>query len=273
MARGWRRAGLILASAVCAASLSCGSQATAPSTTTPPATPPGGPPPPPAPLKRVLVVTHTTGFRHSSISVAEPTIQSLGSTNAIFETRFCRTQADVDSMLTAQGLSDVDAVFFANTTGNLGIADMRAFLDWIAAGHAFLGAHSASDTYHESAEFLSMLGGEFVTHGNIVAADIRVDDAADPIVAHLAPRFVITDELYRFARNSRADVHALLSMDRVPGDGVGDTGAPADLLMSWRRDFGTGRVFYTAFGHREEVWQDARFRQHLLGALRWALRL
>jgi type 1 glutamine amidotransferase len=30
-------------------------------------------------------------------------------------------------------------------------------------------------------------------------------------------------------------------------------------------------VFYTALGHREEVWQDARFQQHLLGALRWAL--
>jgi Uncharacterized protein conserved in bacteria len=30
-------------------------------------------------------------------------------------------------------------------------------------------------------------------------------------------------------------------------------------------------VFYTALGHREEVWQDPRFQQHLLGALRWAL--
>ena len=254
----------------------CGGTTTTPSSTAPPEAPPTQSPPPPAPaptVKRLLVVTHTAGFRHSSISVAESTIQALGTSNGIFETRFCRTQADVAGMLTPQGLADVDAVFFANTTGNLGIPDMRAFLDWIAAGHAFLGAHSASDTYHESAEFLSMLGGEFVTHGAIVAAEIRVDDAADPIVAHLAPRFTITDELYRFARNSRADVHALLSMDRVPGDGVGDAGAPADLLMAWRRDFGSGRVFYTAFGHREEVWQDARFRQHLLGALRWALRL
>ena len=29
---------------------------------------------------------------------------------------------------------DVDAVFFANTTGDLGIPDMQAFLDWLAAG-------------------------------------------------------------------------------------------------------------------------------------------
>jgi len=41
--------------------------------------------------------------------------------------------------------------------------------------------------------------------------------------------------------------------------------------MAWRRDYGGGRVFYTALGHRQEVWQDARFQQHLAGALTWAL--
>ena len=116
-----------------------------------------------------------------------------------------------------------------------------------------------------------MLGGEFVEHGAIVEGDIKVDDPSDPSVAHLAPRFRISDELYRFTKNSRSAVHALLSMDRVPPDGVGPAGAPADLSMAWRRTHGSGRAFYTALGQREEVWPDARFQQHLLGALSWAL--
>jgi uncharacterized protein len=232
-----------------------------------------GPPaaPGPVPSKRLLVVTHTAGFRHSSIPIAETTIAGIGSSSGLYVTEFCRTAAEVAARLTPAGLASIDAVFFANTTGDLGIPDLAAFLSWIADGHAFLGAHSASDTYHESPAYLGMLGGEFLTHGAIVEAEIRVDDPADPSVAHFGPRFRITDELYRFTRNSRDLVHALLSMDRVPADGVGDAGAPADLLMAWRRDYGRGRVFYTALGHREEVWQDARFRQHLLGALRWAL--
>jgi uncharacterized protein len=253
-----RRRPIAAAFIVLAAAWACGS-ASAPDT-------PAGPSSPAA--KKLLVVTHTAGFRHSSIAIAETTIRDIGSRNALFETEFCRTDADVRSRLTADGLRGVDAVFFANTTGNLGIPDMRAFLDWIAAGHAFLGAHSASDTYHESPEFLAMLGGEFVTHGSIASADIRVDDPADPSVAHLAPRFTITDELYRFARNSRADVHALLSMDRVPPDGVGIAGTPADLLMAWRRSHGSGRVFYTALGHRAELWQDPRYRRHVLEGIR-----
>jgi type 1 glutamine amidotransferase len=226
----------------------------------------------PAPAaKRVLVVTYTTGFRHSSIPIAETTLRDLGVTSGLYQTEFCRTEADVVSRLTADGLRQIDAVFFANTTGNLGILDMGAFLGWIAAGHGFLGAHGASDTYHESDAYLDMLGGEFTTHGQIAEADIRVDDASDPAVAHLAPRFRITDELYRFTRNRRSDVHVLLSMDRNPADGIGDPGAVSDLLMAWRKPYGSGRVFYTALGHREEVWQDPRFQQHLLGALRWAL--
>jgi type 1 glutamine amidotransferase len=225
------------------------------------------------PTKRLLVVTHTTGFRHGSIPIAEATLRDLGTSSGLYQTEFCRTEADVASRLTTAGLAQVDAVFFANTTGNLGIPDLRAFLAWVADGHGFLGAHSASDTYHDAADYLDMLGGEFATHGAIVEGDIRVDDPSDPSVAHLAPRFRITDELYRFTRVSRGSVHTLLSMDRNPGDGVGEAGAPADLLMAWRKPHGRGRVFYTALGHRDEVWQDARFRQHLLGALRWALGL
>jgi type 1 glutamine amidotransferase len=29
-------------------------------------------------------------------------------------------------------------------------------------------------------------------------------------------------------------------------------------------------VFYTALGHREDVWDDVRFQTHLAGALAWA---
>jgi type 1 glutamine amidotransferase len=219
----------------------------------------------------MMVVTYTAGFRHSSIPIAESTLRELGTSSGLYETTFCRTEADVQAMLTADALRQVDAVFFANTTGNLGIPDLQAFLSWISAGHAFLGAHSATDTYHDAPGYLAMIGGEFLTHGAIAEGDVLVDDPADPAVAHLAPRVRMVDELYRFTRNNRADVHMLLSLDRNPADGVGQPGAPNDLPIAWRKTFGGGRVFYTALGHREEMWQDARYRQHLLGAIRWAL--
>ncbi len=222
------------------------------------------------PAARLLVVTHTAGFRHDSIPAAEAALQAIGQESGLFQTEFCRTAEEVRSRLTPDGLSSMNAVFFANTTGNLGIPNMEAFLAWIAGGKGFLGAHSASDTYHESPEYLAMLGGEFVTHGAIVEADVRVNDPSHPAVAHLAPRFRISDEWYRFrmAGSGRA---VLLSFDRNPPDGVGVADEAVDLPLAWHKAHGSGRVFYTALGHRSEVWNDARFRRHLQEAIRWTL--
>ena len=219
---------------------------------------------------RMLVVTHTAGFRHDSIAAAEAAVRTIGTDSGLFQVEFCRTADDVRNRLTTAGLASIDAVFFANTTGNLGIPDMAAFLGWIAGGKAFLGAHSASDTYHDSPEFLAMLGGEFATHGSIVEAELRVNEPTNPAVSHLAPRFRMTDEWYRF-RPAGSGHRVLLSFDRNPPDGVGSAGDPVDLPIAWQKSHGSGRVFYTALGHRSEVWDDPRFRTHLREAIRWAL--
>ena len=44
-------------------------------------------------------------------------------------------------------------------------------------------------------------------------------------------------------------------------------------VFAWTQEFGKGRVFYTALGHRDEVWRDPRFQTHLIGGLRYILRL
>jgi type 1 glutamine amidotransferase len=218
----------------------------------------------------VLVVTHTTGFRHDSIAAAETALQTIGSDSGLFETEFCRTPEEVRTRLTPAGLASMDAVVFANTSGNLGVPDLAAFLSWIAGGKAFIGTHSASDTYHDSPDYLEMLGGEVVTHGTIVEAELRVNDATHPAVAHLAPRFRLTDEWYRMRLLGQGRT-VLLSFDRNPPDGLGTPGDPVDLPIAWHKPHGSGRVFYTAIGHRTEVWNDQRFRTHLLEGIRRSL--
>jgi uncharacterized protein len=257
-------AGLCLA--VVAALAACGNGSAAP--TQPPAGP--GPTNPPAAAAHLLVVTHTAGFRHDSIPAAEAALRQIGAESGLFDVTFCRTAAEVRDRLTPAGLTGMDAVVFANTTGDLGIPDVQAFVDWVAGGKAFLGTHSASDTYHESPAFLAMLGGEFVNHGSIVDAEIRVVEPSNPAVSHLAPTFRMADEWYRFNLTGPART-VLLKFDRTPADGVGQPGTAADLPLAWQKSHGSGRVFYTALGHRSEIWEDARFRVHLREGIRWAL--
>ena len=115
--------------------------------------------------RRILVVTHTEGFRHSSIPIAESTISALGQRSGLFSTTFCRTADDVSRMLTRSALAGIDAIVFANTTGSLPIPDLGAVLEWIQDGHGFAGMHSASDTYHDAPAYLAMLGNAAMLAG------------------------------------------------------------------------------------------------------------
>jgi uncharacterized protein len=41
---------------------------------------------------------------------------------------------------------------------------------------------------------------------------------------------------------------------------------------TWARMHGRGRVFYTALGHREDVWSNPDYQGLLTGAVAWAVR-
>src|ERR1041385_6998568 len=115
--------------------------------------------------KKVLVVTTTMGFRHSSIETAEKIIAELGEKSGAFTVEYARVgpndpqfkgddgKADAAKVTAAikavlaekmslAALKNYDAVIFANTTGDLPLPDKEEFLDWIKAGHGFCGMHS-----------------------------------------------------------------------------------------------------------------------------------
>jgi type 1 glutamine amidotransferase len=74
--------------------------------------------------------------------------------------------------------------------------------------------------------------------------------------------------MYTFKNFTGQKVRLLLYMDRHPNEGT-----PGLYPLSWARQWGKGRVFYTALGHREDVWSATWFRDHLRGGTEWALGL
>jgi type 1 glutamine amidotransferase len=224
--------------------------------------------------KHLLVVTATQGFRHSSIPVAEKVIADLGKTSQAFTVDYARggkdgkDDQDLKEKMSPEGLKKYDAVVFANTTGDLPIPDKDAFIDWIKSGKGFIGMHAASDTFHHYKPYLEMLGGEFRIHHDQVCADCIKQDRTHPANRHLPAVWSVFDEIYIITNFNRGDIHGLLSLDRHP-----NTGVPWDYPISWCKNFGQGRVFYTALGHREDVWANPMYQKHILEGIRWALGL
>jgi type 1 glutamine amidotransferase len=275
-----------------------------------------------ADAKKLLVVTVTTGFRHSSIPTAEKIIAKLGQESGAYtidlvqqppnkpnapkkpqnptpedEAKFKEAnekykaedaawQAQVKIVLTAlsaEGLKKYDGVVFANTTGDLPLPDRQAFLDWIKAGHAFVGMHSATDTFHGFRPYIEMIGGEFQSHGAQATVDCANESPKHPCCAHLSQTFTVYDEIYLMKNFDRANVQPLLGLDKEPNKKT-----PGYFPVAWCKDFGQGKVFYTSLGHREDMWDTETpagfkrmnsvevakaYQQHILGGIKWALGL
>jgi len=75
--------------------------------------------------------------------------------------------------------------------------------------------------------------------------------------------------VFQAFKKIRTDMHVILALETEGM--VGKIYDRPPLPATWARMFGSGRVFYTSLGHREDVWAEAVFQQIALGGLAWAL--
>ncbi|HUR28260.1 MAG TPA: ThuA domain-containing protein, partial [Planctomycetota bacterium] len=223
---------------------------------------------------KVLFLTQSKGFPHDVVKRPAPTELSLAEREfvALAKDDFEILPTQDSAAVNASDLTKYAAVAFY-TTGELPISpeNRAAFMEWMLHGGAFVGIHCASDTLYEYPPYQQMLGGTF--DGHPWHQEIRVDvlDGAHPAVAQLERGFLITDEIYQFKNFDKIALRELLRVEPSSADFSKGKRTDGDYAISWCREYGQGRVFYTSLGHRPEVWMDPRFQKHLLGGLSWAV--
>jgi uncharacterized protein len=219
---------------------------------------------------RVLYLTHSAGFVHSVLPHSETVLQQIGARQGWDVV----ASKDV-GLLTAASLQGFAAVV-VYTTGELPISDQQKqdFLAYLKGGGGLVGVHSATDTFYKWPEYGEIIGGYFDNHPWHEEVGVIVEDRTHPSTRHLPERFRIHDEIYQHRNWSRDNVDVLIRLDPDSVDltkkGVNRT--DRDFGLSWTNTYGQGRVFYTAFGHRTEVWDDPRFQTHLVEGIRWAMK-
>jgi type 1 glutamine amidotransferase len=242
-----------------------------------------------APARKILFFSKSSGFEHSVISwgggqpsFADKIFTQLGEKHPwTFE--FSKD----GSKFSPAYLAEFDTVIFyttgdLTTTGTDGQPAMtpagkQALLDYVKSGKGFIGLHSATDTFHTDKDggliptsdkdaFICLIGGEFVGHGDQQEATNAVIDPKFPGFASAGKSFRFHEEWYAF-KNFNPDMHALTVIDSrtMKGDQYKQPPYPT----TWARQEGKGRVYYTAMGHREDIWTNPVFQDMLVGAIRW----
>jgi type 1 glutamine amidotransferase len=256
--------------------------------------------------KRVLFVTHSGGFIHDSVGVAEDVLTELGSKNAFtvttwrytgdpadpgfakYSTDFqnrARKPVDKEHMgrINKDTLKNFDCVFFLTTgsgpqkknIGPLTPDELKDLTAWVQAGGCLIGSHCAADTLYDTS-YGELIGAFFKTHpSGLQKIKLKCEDPKHPAAAGFTDGQDYEDEIYIFqdATADRSKIHVIWSVEKGQFDKYAGKGArkDADYLISWCKDDGKGKVFYTSLGHQQKVWKDEKFQKHLLGGMNWAM--
>ncbi len=223
---------------------------------------------------RVLMITQSKGFTHGSVrrpegklAPAEIAMTQLGQQSKLFKID-CSQNCEAD--FTQDHLENYDVVMFY-TTGVLPISDeARDYFinDWLKQkGHGFIGFHSATDTFKKQEWYYGLIGGSFNGHpwnaGNTVT--VTVHDTAFPAMKPFGAEYQIKDEIYQYVNWRPENVRVLASLNMAKCNPK----KPYHVPLSWVKNWGQGRMFYTNLGHNPGTWTDKRFIDSMEIAVKW----
>ena len=235
-------------------------------------------------VHQILVFTKSSGFEHSVIkeekgqpSHVEKVLSPLAADNHV-EWTFTKD----GGVFTPAGIAKYDAFIFY-TTGDLTKPGTdktppmtpegkTTLLEAIKNGKGFIGTHSATDTFHSSGHnvdpYITMLGGEFLSHGSQQTAQITCSDPQFPGLTGLQDGLKFKEEWYSL-KNLASDLHVIFVQQTA--------GMPEWMYQrspypeTWAHLYGKGRVFYTSMAHREDTWTDPDFQKVFLSGVHWAV--
>jgi type 1 glutamine amidotransferase len=217
---------------------------------------------------------------------AQTAYQADSATYDVAEAKYESAMKQALQKLSPESLKNYDGVVFCYTAGDLPMPDFDGFLAWVKAGHAFIGFGNAMETMVSFPAYYDMLGGKWVHFkGTQGWKDIELvnQDTKHPANKGMPARWTIKEFSYKipnFTLSDPAHTHELLAVEKSPTDGT-----PGHFPVAWCRDYGEGRVFYTALGGNFDLWDPAYphrknppetaqlFEAHLIGGLFWALRI
>ncbi len=137
-------------------------------------------------------------------------------------------------------------------------AQERALLDFVAEGKAFLPIHSASFCFKNSPAYIDLVGAQFMDHGTADFKATIIDKEHSAMLG--LEEFVSWDETYVHDKIA-SDITVL--MERVEGD--------HREPWTWVKEYGKGKVFYTAYGHDERTWSNPGFLKLVKQGILWAV--
>ena len=161
-------------------------------------------------------------------------------------------------------LAKFDALLLYANHPRLTAKQWNNLQSYVRSGGGFVPVHCASWCFSNIPEFDQLVGGRFKSHqtGTFTA---RIIKAKHPAVAGVK-EFDAWDETYFHNKHNEKNRTVLMVRDAMKGDPHSNPEP-----WTWVRTEGKGRVFYTASGHDQRVWNHPDFHQLMKSGILWAV--
>ena len=168
------------------------------------------------------------------------------------------TYTDNPDDLNETTLRSYDGLILYANYDSISTAQEKALLQFVKGGKGFIPIHCASYCFRNSPEVIEMIGGQFKTHkwDSFPALIVR---PKHPVMQGIEP-FYTVDETYVHEKISK---NITVLTERVEGK--------HHEPYTWVRDYGEGRVFYTAYGHDERTFNNRDFMKMLKNGIMWTV--
>lgn len=230
----------------------------------------------PAKPRKMLVFNLTKGYVHTAIPYGAKALEVMGAKTGAYEV----VHSTDMSAFEAANLRQFDAICLNNSSQlDFSPQAQKAILDFVGSGRGLVGIHGATVGLAKWPEGAALLGGFFDGHPWVAEGTwaVKIDDPGHPLnAAFQGQGFKANDELYRtkFSYPPRENLRVLVSIDmsdEATRTAKGIREGETDYPLSWIRDYGRGRVFYTSFAHNHHLYWDPAILQHILAGVQFAL--
>lgn len=209
--------------------------------------------------RQILVFNKINGYHHGpSVNAATLALEKLAA-----ELGWGLSVTDKGGAMNAKTLAQFDLVVWNNVSGDvLTLSQRQAFENYIEQGGAYLGIHGSGGDFVYFWDWYAktLVGAQFIGHPVNPQFQTATLHLENPNPSSAATSWKMNDEWYSFRespRNSSSNIRVSLDeTSYTPGYmGGTDLRMGDDHPIAWSRCIKKGRSFYSAIGHRPEVYE------------------
>ena len=177
----------------------------------------------------------------------------------------------LDSFLDEEYLKSLDLIIPVITMSKITREQMKPLIEAVASGVGLAGCHGGmADSFREAVEYQFMVGGQWISHpgGDGVKYMMNIKkNSSSPIVEGIDDFEVCTEQYYLHVDPC---VNVLMTTRYPVVDWYHSTNGAVDVPMMWTKMWGYGRVFYSALGHHDDVFNQYEAQETMLRGMLWA---